>query len=124
MFKNRLAFRELSRKVTVHVKNNTKIGCGAPFSYMIGFDKTDLIIDEVTEAPLTANLEAGFHALYVYKDIPQPQFVSDSEFDLLKVVKRDSVFGDDVYVKFQNPQYIPVTVKIFQTIAVDIKRHW
>ena len=77
-----LTFSELSRKVTVHVANNAKFGCSAPFTYMIGSDKTDLIIDKVTEAQLTADLEAGFHASYVYRDSLEPQLVCGSKVAL------------------------------------------
>ena len=88
---------------------------------MIGFEKKEVVIIKKTEAPLPVNLEAGFHAMYLYTDIVEPQLVGDSKVSLLKVVKCAGEFGENVTVSFPNLQYVPVNVKSFETVEIDIK---
>ena len=59
--------------------------------------------------------------MYLYTDIVEPQLVGDSKVSLLKVIKCDGEFGENVSVNILNPQYVPVTVKSFETIEIDIK---
>ena len=73
------------------------------------------MITKNVEAPLPVDLEAGFHAMYLYTDIVEPQLVGDSKVSLLKVVKCSGQFGDNVSVNFPNLQYVPVNVKSFET---------
>ena len=74
-----------------------------------------------TEAPLPVDLEAEFHAMHLYTDIVEPQLVRDSKVSLLKFVKCSGEFGDNVSVNFPNLQYVPVNVKSFETVEIDIK---
>ena len=83
------------------------------FASMVELDKKELEIAKNTEAPLPVDLEAGFHAMYLYTDIVEPQLVGDSKVSLLKVVKCSGEFGDNVSVNFPNLQYVPVNVKSF-----------
>ena len=112
-------FNEVSHKVTVHAKNQARFAFSRRFGNMIGFDK-EVIITKKTEAQLPVDLEAGFHAMYLYTDIVEPQ-LGDSKVSLLKVIKRDGEFGENISVNILNPQYVPVTVKSFETIEIDIK---
>ena len=78
---------------------------------MVGFDKKEVKITKNMEAPLPIDLEAGFHAMYLYTDIVEPQLVGDSKV----------FFGDNVSINFPKLQYIPVNVKSFETVEIDIK---
>ena len=53
-----LTFNEVSRKVTVHVKNQARFAFTRRFGNMIGFDKEEVIITKKTEAQLPVDLEA------------------------------------------------------------------
>ena len=88
---------------------------------MVGFHKKEVMITKNTEALLPVDLEAGFHAMYLYTDIIEPQLVGDSKVSLLKVVKCSGEFMDNVSVNFPNLQYVPVNVKSFETVVIDIK---
>ena len=114
-------YNQLTRKMTVHVKNKAKLFLSDRFASMVGFDEKELEIAKNTEAPLPVDLEAGFHTMYLYTDIVEPQLVGDSKVSLLKVVKCSGEFGENVNVSFPNLQYVPVSVKSFETIEIDIK---
>ena len=64
-----LARNQLSRKMSVLVKNKAKLILTERLASMIGFDKKEMLITKNTEAPLPVDLEAGFHAMYVYTDL-------------------------------------------------------
>ena len=51
----------------------------------------------------------------------EPQVVGDDKVSLLKVVKHSGEFGENVNISFPNLQYVPVSVKSFETIEIDIK---
>ena len=116
-----LTYNQLTRKMTAHVRNKARLVLTGRFASMAGFDKKELEMAKNTEAPLPVDLEAGFHAMYLYTDIVEPQLVGDSTVSLLKVVKCSGEFGDNVSVKFPNLQYVPVNVKSFETVEIDIK---
>ena len=116
-----LTYNQLTRKMTAHVRNKARLGLTGRFASMVGFDKKDVMITKNTEAPLPVDLEAGFHAMYLYTDIVEPQLVGDSKVSLLKLVKCSGEFGDNVSVNFPNLQYVPVSVKSFETVEIDIK---
>ena len=116
-----LTYNQLTRKMTVHVRNKARLVLTGRFASMVGFDKKELEIAKNTEAPLPVDLEAGFHAMYLYTDIVEPQLVGDSKVSLLKVVKCSGEFGDNVSVNFPNLQYVPVNVKSFETVEIDVK---
>ena len=116
-----LTHNQLTRRITVHVKNKMKLILTGRLASMIGFDKKEVLITKNTEAPLPVDLEAGFHTMYVYTDIVEPQLVGESKVSLLKVVKCAGQFRENVNVSFLNLQYIPVNEKSFETIEIDIK---
>ena len=116
-----LTYNKITRKITVHVKNKAKLALAGRFASTIGFEKREVVITKKTEAPLPVSLEAGFHAMYLYTDIVEPQLVGDSKVSLLKVVKCAGEFGENVTVSFPNLQYVPVNVKSFETVEIDIK---
>jgi len=68
-------------------------------------------------------LSGGFHSLFVYSDIVSPSFVGDSYTQLLRLIEipSNNKFGDQVKITYSNPYYLPVFVKEFDTIEIDIK---
>ena len=68
-------YDSLSRKVTVHLQNG----------YVLGFSPEE-VISETSTAEGETDLRHGFHDLYVYWDIIQPQFVGNSLVPLLRIV--------------------------------------
>ena len=118
-----LTYNKITRKITVHVKNKAKLALAGRFASMIGFEKREVVITKKTEAPLPVNLEAGFHAMYLYTDIVEPQLVGDSKVSLLKVIKCKviKVWGECDCELSQSSIYVPVNVKSFETVEIDIK---
>ena len=113
-------FEKLSRKVTIHVKNGVVVNF-SEVGIMLGFLQ-DFVYKKTTTAEREADLDHGFHNLYIYCDIVESQFVGDSQVQLLRIVPVDGEDGQRVSKSFMSPQYLPVSRKEFDTIEVNIKR--
>ena len=76
---------------------------------------------QVSNRPL--DLSAGYHSIFVYTDIIESSLIGDSLSQLIKVVEipADTKFGDQVVIKYNNPQYFPLLRKEFSTIQLDLK---
>ena len=113
--------KSVSRRVTIHLQNNSEIDF-ENIGYMLGFQSTSRVISKTTTAEREADLEHGFHDLYIYYDIVKAQYVGDSLVPLLCIVPLERVDGQCIRKSFLRPQYIPVSRKQFETIKVNIKR--
>ena len=116
----RFSYDTLSRKVTVHLQNNAELFFG-DIGYVLGFSPTE-VISKTSTAEREADLDHGFHDLYVYCDIIQPQYVGDAFVPLIRIVPVEGKDGQRVSKSFVRPQYVPVSRKQFESIEVNIKR--
>lgn len=67
----RFSYDNLSRKVTIHLKNNADVSLN-DMAYMLGFTPKQ-IISKTTTGDRQVDLENGFHDLFVYRDLIQSQ---------------------------------------------------
>ena len=114
------SFDTQNRKVTVHLQNDTEVYF-SDIRQMLGFS-SNTRISSTSIAAREADLEQGFHDLYVYCDIIQVQFVGDALVPLLRIVPVEGVDGQRISKSFERPHYLPVSRREFETIEVNIKR--
>ena len=114
------SYDTLTRKVTVHLQNDAELYFGH-IGYVLGFSPEDYISKSST-AESEVDLEHGFHDLYVYCDIIQPQYVGDTLVPLLRIIPVEGEDRQRISKSFLCPQYIPVSRKQFESIEVNIKR--
>jgi hypothetical protein len=94
-----------------------------------GISKDNFIFDDpedddmIYTAEKPYELSGGYHSLFVYSDIVSPSFVGDSYTQLLRLIEIPSSykFGDQVKITYPNTYYVPLLVKEFDTIEIDIK---
>ena len=67
------------------------------------------------------NLDETIHTLYVYCDIIENMPVGSDEAPLLRIVGVDAKQGEIVRKTYDNPMYIPVRIKKFDTVEINIK---
>ena len=114
------SFDTLNRKVTIYLQNDTEVYF-SDVGQMLGFSSnTHISITSIAERE--ADLEQGFHNLYVYCDTIQAQFVGDALVPLLQIVPIEGADGQHVSKSFERPHYLPVSRREFETIKVNIKR--
>ena len=114
------SFDTLNRKVTVHLQNGAEVYF-SDIGQILGFS-SNTRISSTSIAEREADLEQGFHDLYVYCDIVQSQFVGDALVLLLRIVPVEGDDGRRVSKSFERPHYLPVSRREFETIEVNIKR--
>ena len=59
--------------------------------------------------------------MYVYTDIVDAQCFGDVKVSLLRIVNTQGNYDDNANVSFRYMQYVPIKVKSFDTIAINIK---
>ena len=116
----KFSYDSFTRKVTIHLQNNSEIDL-QNIGYMLGFS-APRVISKTTTGEREADLEHGFHDLYIYCDLVQAQYVGDVLVPLLRIVPVEGADGQRVSKSFLRPQYIPVSRKQFETLEVNIKR--
>ena len=72
-----------------------------------------------TESPFMTNMKR-YTALYVYTDIIQNELVGDVRTPLLRVVPVKSRYGDSTCVTYEQPQFLPLSRSIIQTMEINI----
>ena len=115
-----LSLDTLNRKVTVHLQNKVEVYF-SDIGQMLGFLPKE-VISKTSTAEKEADLDHGFHDLYVYCDIIQPQYVGDALVPLLRILPVEGKDGERISKSFIRPQYLPVSRKQFESIEVNIKR--
>ena len=115
-----LSLDTLNRKVTVHLQNKVEVYF-SDIGQMLGF-LPKKVISKTSTAEREADLDHGFHDLYVYCDIIQPQYVGDALVPLLRIVPVEGKDGERISKSFIRPQYLPVSRKQFESIEVNKKR--
>ena len=115
-----LSLDTLNRKVTVHLQNKVEVYF-SDIGQMLGFLPKE-VISKTSTAEREADLDHGFHDLYLYCDIIQPQYVGDALVPLLRILPVEGKDGERISRSFIRPQYLPVSRKQFESIEVNIKR--
>ena len=116
----RFSYDNLSRKVTVHLKNHAEVSLH-DMAYMLGFTPKQILLKTTTD-DRQVDLGHGFHDLLVYCDLIQSQDVGDALNPLLRIVPVEGEVGQRVSKLFVRPQYARVSRKQFETIEVNIWR--
>ena len=105
----RFSYENLSRTVTVYLKNNAEVMLN-DMAHILGFSPKR-IISKTTTGDKQVDLEYGFHDLSVNCDLIQSQYVSDALVPLLGTVPVEGEVGRRVSKSFVRPQYVPVEPK-------------
>jgi hypothetical protein len=69
----------------------------------------------------TCDLEGGLHAMYVYCDILECIPVGDTMTPLLRIVEIKGQRGEMVHIRYDQPRYVPIRKKHFDSIEIDIR---
>ena len=98
----------LSRKVTVYLKNNAEVVLN-DMTYMLGFSPKQIIL-KTTTGDKQVHLEYGFHDLFVNCDLIQSQYVGDALVPLIGTVPVEGEIGQRVSKSFVLPQYVSKSI--------------
>ena len=88
----KFSYHSLNWKVTISLQNNMEIAL-ENIGYILGFQSASQVISNASTGEREADLEHGFHDLYIYCDIAQAQYVGDVLVPLLRIVPVEGVDG-------------------------------
>lgn len=116
-----------SRHVTVSAKEGEKargsIKLRHDIARVLGFNGDTMIkSNSIQKSPFAALPSAGFHNMYVYSDIVQPQIVGDSQAPLLRVLPVEDRGERETFVAktFHKIYYAPILKKRINKIYFQI----
>lgn len=110
----------ITRKVTIKVAENYKVGLSKGISEILGFENYKKYTEDKV-APYQADIQQGFYSLYVYCNICEPQVVGDYCVPLLRTVSIQGSDGDHIVKVYGEPHYVPVNTSKFDVIEINIK---
>ncbi len=87
---------------------------------MLGFEHA-AIYKERNRAKYIPDIRIGFHSLYLYSSLVEPQIVGNVTAPLLRSVHVKGNHGDIIEKLYNTPHYVPVVAKEIDRVEIDIK---
>ncbi len=116
-------YNKILKRVTISIDTNLveKAYLGLHLQYTLGFGLSGRFIRSHNVAQHPPDVTGGFNSLYVYSDLIKPQFVGDTETQLLRIVPVRGSFGDIVVRDYSTIHYLDVLKKRFDSVEISIK---
>ena len=111
----------IARRLSFVIKKDFHIRFSEEFRSMVGGLDEYVYHTGTTQTKERYDIKNGFHSLYVYSDICEPQFVGDVMAPLLRTVALDGKRGEYTSKIFDVPHYIPVGLNGINSIKINIK---
>ena len=90
--------------------------------YKIGYAKLNMILKKNIRATNTIDLNLTTHNLYIYSNIVSEMIVGDVYAQLLKIVNtRNGAYGENVFIRYENPDYVKLNSNYIKNIRINIK---
>ncbi len=110
----------IEQKIQIEVKDGIYVQFHGECCDALGFD-CDEWYHGMMYSPHRYDISRGFHALYVYCNICEPQIVGDVYAPLLRSIAIKGNRGEHVIKTYAEPHYIPVTDRQVDNIEINIK---
>ena len=114
-----LKMDQMDQKVTVTLGKKQKLSFENRLGVLLGFGKY-IVLSKSTKAPFVSDINVGMQSLFIYLNIVEPQIVGDVQASLLRIVPAQGKKGDVITLNYENPQFVPVATKEFETMEVLI----
>lgn len=114
-----LKFDDISHKVTITLDKGKKLYFENDLGVILGFGK-EVILSKSITAPYVSDLDVGLQSLFVYLNIVDSQIVGDVRAPLLRIVPAQGRDGEIITINYNNPQFLPLATKEFETLEVLI----
>ena len=116
-------YDDIRNKISIRVKRRSglhfSLDIGFGIQRILGFDR-NIIESGVTEGVLGVDMDP-LHSIYVYCDLLEPRVVGDKMVQLLRIIPSEGNHGDMVTRTYENVHYVPVQLKSFEGVAIDIR---
>lgn len=111
-----------NRKVILTLPPNATIQFSEKLYRILGIDASRKSSNEMNiKSMRAADIEAGLHAIYIYCDVLECVPVGDTMAPLLRIVEVGGVAGEMMHLQYDQPRYVPLQKKTFDSIEIDIR---
>ena len=118
--KLKFTFDEVSQKVSIGIRDPYfAVKFTGTVASMLGF-KDGEVLRTITGATYPIDM-IRIHTLFVYSDLVEHQIVGNVRAPLLRTVTVKEKHGRDVSLIYEQPHYLPVNKKLFDTIEINIR---
>ena len=109
----------LEQRTLLQASDGVTLTVSEELADMLGFKMTELAGNIKGEH--RHDMSRGFHSLYVYCSICEPQIVGDVKVPLLRTVALQGKRGEHVTITYTTLHYVPVSTPQMSTIELHIK---
>ena len=109
----------LEQRTLLQASHGLALTISQELADMLGFKMTELVGD--IKSDYRHDISRGFHSLYVYCSVCEPQIVGDVKVPLLRTVALQGERGEHVTITYSTPHYVPVSSPQMAIIEVHIK---
>lgn len=122
----KFSYSSTSRRVTATLGPYVSIYLEVPVAQILGFGEQRRLYGDTRGAifigPNVSDIRSLMQHMYLYCDVVENIVVGDSQAPLLRIIDvTTSDPNDNVHHSFETPRYIPVRVKNFDSIEIDIR---
>ena len=122
----KLRFNNTSKKVVFEFMKNHKLNFSPTLAAILGLedDQNPLELkndDTLCKGGRVADIGKGINSLFVYCDLLEYVAVGDARAPLLHIVSAAGSNGDIITKTFEEPVYVPLQKKNFDSIEIDIR---
>ena len=118
----RIRYNAHNQKVVVTIQPQMTIRFSDALTRILAIEPHKFADVEMTVKSInTCDIEGGLHALYVYCDVLECVPVGDTAAPLLRIVEINGQKGEMVHIQYDQPRYVPLQKKEFDSIEIDIR---
>ena len=118
----RIKYNAHNQKVVLTVQPQMTIKFSDQLARILAIEPYKFAEVEMTvKSSSTCDIEGGLHAMYVYCDVLECVPVGDTTAPLLRIVEVSGNKGEMVHIQYDQPRYVPVQKKDFDSIEIDIR---
>jgi hypothetical protein len=122
----KLRYNNFSRKVVFEFMKNHRLTFSPSLATVLGVEDDqnplELKNDEtVCKGGRVADITKGINSLFVYCDLLEHVAVGDARAPLLRIVSAVGANGEIITQTFEDPLYVPLRKKNFDSIEIDIR---
>lgn len=116
----KISYNKHNRCIYINLQSDTFVRFSKKLAMMLGLN-AQLVEAASTVGDRPLDIEGGLHALYVYCDVLECVPVGDTMAPLLRIVAVKGPRGEMSYTQYDQPRYIPLQKKAFDSIEIDIR---
>ena len=123
----RLRYNTVNKKVIFEMMKDHWLVFSPTLAMLLGLGDDQTTVtpkdeDQTTyKAARVADITKGINSLFVYCDVLQHVLVGDACAPLLRIVSASGASGEIVTKTFEEPLYVPLQKKNFDSIEIDIR---